>query len=105
MDNEQTHMGSRTRYDERDDCEERNLSDAGESRGAVALTVAWMLACLSTTAAMLVVLTLRLLMAILPVVRVGRHPLNNVADVLLSVAVMTGVCCLICTPLAYRVRQ
>src|SRR5438045_4201168 len=63
-----------TCYDVDDDCEDKSLSEAGESRGAVALTVVWMLTFMSTAAAMLVVLLLRLVMAILPVAWAACRP-------------------------------
>jgi hypothetical protein len=79
--------------------------DAGETRAAVALTVVWMLTCMSTAAAMLMVLIFRLLVIGFPVAAGGRHPLAAVAGVLLFVALMTGVLCLALTPLVYRVRR
>jgi hypothetical protein len=79
--------------------------DAGESRGAVAATVAWMLTCMSTAMAMLVVLGLRLLMIGLPAAAGQPHPMERTAGVLLFVAMMTGGLCLLLTPVAYRVRN
>jgi hypothetical protein len=79
--------------------------DAGESRAAVALTVAWMLTCLSTAAGLVVVLALWLLMAGFPVATGGVHPLERMASVMLFVTVATGALCLVFTPLAMRVRQ
>jgi len=79
--------------------------DAGESRGAVALTVAWMLACTSTAVAMLVVVSLELLSLIVPFHGPQAHPLRVVAGMMLLVALATGALCLVFTPLAYRVRQ
>src|SRR5262245_13540093 len=79
--------------------------DENESRGAVALTVAWMLTCLSTTAGMLVVVALRLLMLAFPVAAGGVHPLARIAGVFLFIALMTGILCLGFTPLVYRLRQ
>jgi hypothetical protein len=79
--------------------------DAGESRAAVALTVAWMLTCLGTAASMLVVLAFRLLMIGFPVAAGGQHPLQAVAGVLLFVGLVTGVLCVGLTPLVYRVRR
>jgi len=79
--------------------------DEDESRGAVALTVAWMLTCMSTAAGMFVVLALRLLMIAFPVAAGGVHPLGRIAGVLLFVAITTGVLCLGFTPLIYRLRQ
>jgi hypothetical protein len=81
------------------------LPDQHESRAAVALTVAWMLACTSTAVAMLVVLALRLLMIAFPVAAGGVHPVAHIAGVLLFVAMMTGALCLGFTPLTYRIRH
>jgi hypothetical protein len=79
--------------------------DERESRAAVALTVAWMLTCMSTAAAMLVVLVLRLLMLAFPVAVDGIHPLHRMADVFLFLAIVTGALCLGLTGLTHRVRQ
>lgn len=79
--------------------------DQRESRGAVALTVVWMLTCLSTAAGMAVVLAFRLLILTLPVAARGTHPLARIAGVLLFVAMMTGGLCLLLTPLVYRARE
>lgn len=79
--------------------------DAGESRAAVALTVAWMLTCMSTIVGLVVVLGLRLLVASFPVAEGGVHPLRQMAAVLLFVTIATGVLCLVFTPLALRVRR
>jgi hypothetical protein len=78
--------------------------DEGESRSAVALTVVWMLTCMSTAVGCFVVLALRLLMLALPVAAGRVHPLNQAAGVLLFVAITTGVLCLALTLLIYRVR-
>ena len=83
----------------------RDISpEAGESRAAVALTVAWMLNCLATAAGLAVVILLHLLMAAFPVAAGGVHPLAQMAAVILFVAVVTGAMCLALTPLALRVR-
>ena len=79
--------------------------DANESRPAVALTVAWMLSCMSTAVGMLTVLALRLLMLAFPVAAGGEHPLGRISGVLLFIALITGVVCLGFTPLVYRVRS
>jgi hypothetical protein len=79
--------------------------DANESRAAVAVTVAWMLSCMSTAAGMLTVLALRLLMLAFPVAAEGEHPLGRISGVLLFVALVTGGACLAFTPLVYRVRS
>jgi len=78
--------------------------DSGETRAAVAVTVAWMLTCMSTAAGLLVVVFLRLLMATMPAAG-ARHPLANVAGMLLAVAALTGVLCLLLTPVALRARR
>jgi hypothetical protein len=80
------------------------LPDAGESRAAVALTVAWMLTCASTAVAMVVVLALWLVSLAFPFAGPRAHPLVVVAGMLLFVALATGLLCLLPTPLAYRVR-
>jgi hypothetical protein len=77
--------------------------DAAESRAAVAVTVAWMLTCMSTAAGTAVALALRVVMQFAP--GGGRQPLASVAGMLLAVAALTGVLCLLFTPLTYRVRQ
>src|SRR5437867_953568 len=79
--------------------------DANESRAAVAVTVAWMLSCMSTATGMLTVLALRLLMLAFPVAQGGNHPLGRIAGVLLFVALTTGAVCLAFTPLVYRARR
>jgi len=87
------------------DKSDRGLNiEAGESRASVAMTVAWMLTCLSTAAGTAVALGLRIVMLQLPGAG-GRHPLANVAGMLLAVALLTGVLCLLFTPLTYRVRR
>jgi hypothetical protein len=78
--------------------------DEGESRAAAALTVAWMLTCMSTAVGLVVVLSMRLIAALFPAPG-GRHPLTSIASVMLLAAVTTGVLCLVLTPLAHRVRR
>jgi hypothetical protein len=78
--------------------------DEAESRSAVALTVVWMLTCMSTAVGTFVVLALRLLMLAIPVVDSRAHQWGQAAGVLLFVAITTGVLCLALTPLVYRVR-
>ena len=80
------------------------VMDVGETRAAVAVTVAWMLTCMSTAAGLFVVIILRLLMATMPAAG-SRHPLANVAGMLLAVSSLTGVLCLLLTPVALRARQ
>jgi hypothetical protein len=81
------------------------LPDERESRAAVALTVVWMLACMSTVVGMAVVGLLHLGMAVTPVAAGGLHPLARISGVMLFVAIVTGVLSLVLTPLAYRVRM
>ena len=81
------------------------LPDAGESRAAVAVTVVWMLTCMSTAVALIVVFGLWILVRLVPVAGGRGHPLTNIAGVLLLVAVTTGVLSLLLTPLAARVRH
>jgi hypothetical protein len=78
--------------------------DEDESRSAVALTVVWMLTCMSTAAGTFLVLGLRLLMLAFPVTEGRLHPLNQASGVLLFVAIATGVLCMGLTPLVYRAR-
>jgi hypothetical protein len=78
--------------------------DSGETRAAVALTVAWMLTCMSTAVGSATVLVLRVLMAA-TVGGGGRHPLATVAEMLLAVAAFTGLLCLLFTPLTLRIRR
>jgi hypothetical protein len=79
--------------------------DEHETRGAVALTIAWMLTCLSTAVAVLLVMALRLLAIAFPVAAGGVHPLAKVAGVFLFVAVLTGGLCLLFTPLTLLARR
>lgn len=79
--------------------------DAGESRAAVALTVAWMLNCLATAVGLAVVLVLRLVMLGFPRAEGTVHPLAQMSAVMLFVAVVTGAMCLALTPLAIQVRK
>ncbi len=78
--------------------------DELETRSAVALTVAWMLTCMSTAVGMFVVVAFRMLMLAFPVAAGAQHPFGRIAGVLLFVAIITGLVCLALTPLAYRVR-
>jgi hypothetical protein len=79
--------------------------DAEESRPAIALTIAWMLTCMSTAAGVLVVMALRLLMLAFPAAGPGAHPLERTSGVLLFGALTTGLLCLLLTPLALIVRR
>jgi uncharacterized membrane protein YidH (DUF202 family) len=78
--------------------------DEHESRAAVAVTVAWMLTCMSTVVGSFTVLALQFLMLAFPVAERQVHPLGRVAGVLLFVAMTTGALCVALTPLTYRVR-
>lgn len=84
---------------------QKPLPDEHETRGAVALTIAWMLTCLSTATAVLLVMALRLLAIAFPVAAGGVHPLAKVAGVFLFVAVLTGGLCLLFTPLTLLARR
>src|SRR2546430_1074983 len=79
--------------------------DANESRAAVALTIAWMLSCMSTAVGILTVLALRFLMLAFPVAADAEHPLARIAGVLLFAALTTGLVCIAFAPLAYCVRK
>jgi len=79
--------------------------DTQESREAVAVTVAWMLACTSTAVAMFVVLALRFLIIAFPTAAGQVHPLGRISGVLLFVAMITGLMCVGLTPLAHRIRK
>jgi hypothetical protein len=81
------------------------LPDEHESRGAVALTIAWMLTCMSTAVAVFLVLALRLLALAFPAAAGGIHPLGRIAGAFLFVALMTGGLCLLFTPLTLMARR
>ena len=68
------------------------------------LAIAWMLTCVCTTMAMLMVLVLSVLAAVFPA-PVGMHPLNQIAVALLFLAVVTGTLCLAFTLLVLRTRM
>ena len=67
------------------------------------LVIAWMLSCVCTTVAMLVVIALSVVAATFPA-PVGANPLNRIAAVLLFLAVVTGALCLAFTFLVLRTR-
>jgi len=67
------------------------------------LVIAWMLTCVCTTVAMLVVFALLAVAATFPA-PVGVHPLNRMAAVLLFLAVVTVTLCLAFTLLVLRTR-
>lgn len=78
--------------------------DAGESRGAVAVTVAWMLLALSTLAAQVVALAVWLFARTVGIP--GRpNYLMLVPTTLMMVALLAGILVLVLTPLTYRVRR
>ena len=79
--------------------------DERESQASVAITVVWMLTCLSTAAALVVVFGLWLLVRLFPPAPDHTHPFTSIAAVLLLVAAATGILCLLFTPLAARIRQ
>lgn len=76
-----------------------------ETRAAVAVTVVWMLACLSTAAALLVGLGLIGLMRLFPAAPGGVHPLARVAGTLLMASLITGIVNLALGPVALRLRH
>ena len=78
---------------------------AGEDRGSVALTVVWMLTALATAAAVAVVLVARLLLWQFPPDSSGASPLRIVPELFLMVATITGLLCLVLTPVVYRARR
>lgn len=80
-------------------------ADQIESRGAVSLTIAWMLTCLSTAVAVLLVLGLHLLALAFPAQTTSAHPLEQMAGVFLFVALLTGLLCLLFTPLTLLSRR
>ncbi len=68
------------------------------------LGIAWMLTCVCTTVAMLVVLVLSVAAAMFPA-PAATHPLNRIAAVLLFLAMVTGTLCLAFTLLVLRTRM
>jgi hypothetical protein len=79
--------------------------DAGESRAAVAVTVAWMLLTMSCLAAQVVALVMWLLARSAGIPAGRPNALYLVAATLVFVAMLTGLLVLALTPIAYRVRQ
>ncbi|MEX2174894.1 MAG: hypothetical protein WD872_11070 [Pirellulaceae bacterium] len=80
-------------------------TDAHESRGAVALTVAWMLLTLSCLAAQLVALTMWLIARSVGVPANRPNALLLIPSTLMIVATLTGIAVLALTGLIYRVRR
>lgn len=79
--------------------------DSRESRGAVAITVVWMLLALSCLAAQVVALATWLVARAAGVPDGRPNALLLVPQTLTLVAVLTGLLILIVTPIAYRVRR
>src|SRR5262245_6336773 len=79
----------------------KQQSDEPE-QAIVALTVAWMLTCMSTAVALLVVLVLTLLMITFPA---AADALSGIAAVFFFLSMVTGVLCLAFTFLVLRTRQ
>jgi hypothetical protein len=81
------------------------LPDANESRGAVAVTIVWMLLALSCLAAQVVALATWLVARGAGIPAGRPNALILVPTTLMMVALLTGVALLLITPLAYRVRK
>ena len=81
------------------------LPDAHESRGAVAVTVVWMLLALSCLAAQLVALATWLVARAAGIPAGQPNALLLVPTTLMMVALLSGVLLIVVTPLAYRVRK
>ena len=81
------------------------IPDEGESRAAVATTVAWMLLALSCASAQIVAFVVWL------IARAGGPPANRpnalmlVVSTLVGVSILSGLGILIFTPVVYRVRK
>lgn len=80
------------------------LSISGESRSAVAVTVAWMLSLLVTLAAELIAIPAAIIARINPPPPGQGLSLHHVADLFLFVSLVTGLICAGFVPLVYRVR-
>jgi hypothetical protein len=91
--------------DKRAAAKEAPLPDAGESRAAVATTVAWMLLTLSCAAAQVVAAGIMVVAQSAVVLPDRPNALTLVASTLLFVALLTGLLVLLLTPLVYRVRK
>ncbi len=79
--------------------------DAHESRGAVVVTVVWMLLALSCLAAQVVALATWLVARAAGIPAGRPNALLLIPSTLMIVALLTGVLLLLMTPLAYRVRK
>jgi len=80
------------------------VPDAGESRGAVAVTVAWMLLALSCAAAQVVALAIWLIARSVTIPGQRPNALLLVVSTLGFVAILSGILVLVLTPLVYRIR-
>src|SRR5262245_55328359 len=91
-------------YDHNADEPSTTLSETGEERFADALTIIWMLSAVATLAAQMVAGLARAL-----VLFTGEETPQMVARILpgwfLLCSLITGIVCLILTPLAYFVRR
>ncbi|MCI0361711.1 MAG: hypothetical protein L0211_24770 [Planctomycetaceae bacterium] len=81
------------------------LPDANESRGAVAVTVVWMLLALSCLAAQLVALVTWLFARGAGIPADRPNALLLVPTTLMMVALLTGILLVSITPLVYRIRR
>jgi hypothetical protein len=81
------------------------LPDARESRGAVAVTVVWMLLALSCLAAQIVALATWLVARAAGIPAGQPNALLLVPTTLMMVALLSGILLIAVTPLAYRVRK
>jgi hypothetical protein len=76
-----------------------------EDRVSLAVTVAWMLVLLCTVGAELAALACYAVVQWAPAPPGRIHPLRPAAGVLLLAAVVTGLLCLVLTPLAHRLLR
>jgi hypothetical protein len=81
------------------------VPDAGESRGAVATTVAWMLLALSCAAAQATALVVWLIARSAGIPANRPNALMLVPSTLMFVALLSGILVLALTPVVYRVRR
>jgi hypothetical protein len=79
--------------------------DAAESRGSVAVTVAWMLLALSCLAAQVVALATWLVARAANIPAGRPNALLLVPTTLMMVALLTGLLAIALTPVVYRVRK
>jgi hypothetical protein len=78
--------------------------DEGESRAAVAVTVAWMLTLMSTTVAFALAMAAWGALLAFPAPRGASHTFGFLPNLLLFVSGTTGILCLVLTLVAHRVR-